>query len=401
MMANASVAERAHMAAPMMLLGGMTLSAIPDLGKIVFVHGMTSTFRDGFIPLVRNLRAVKMAGEEVKAAGTALDLVLDSRVMALADIGDDFGRHSKFERGLAALSSKFGVVSLMAPWNASIKQFAGLVTMTNILRSAEKVGVGNGSQKEIRRLAAAGIDADLAARISRQFDTFGEIRDGVWLAQGADWTDKEALEAFRSAVVREVDRIVVTPGQDKPLWMSTELGKVVAQFKSFAVSSMQKTTMAGIQQRDAATLNGMLLMMALGSLTYWAKNTVAERPISDDPRVWAVEAFDWSGLGGWLMEANGIAEKFTRGRIGASAFTDTQISRYASRNVYGAFLGPSADLVADVFQVSGSIFAGDMKASDLRKLRQMLPFQNLAYIRKMLNQVEASTADGMGLEGAR
>ena len=108
-----------HLAPLMKLAGGMTISAIPDMGKIIFQHGMTSTFRDGFLPLVRNIKAVKLAGEEVKAAGTALDMVLDSRVMAIADITDDFGRHSKFERGLTALSSKFGVVSLMAPWNAS------------------------------------------------------------------------------------------------------------------------------------------------------------------------------------------------------------------------------------------------------------------------------------------
>lgn len=36
------------------LLGGMTVSAIPDVGKVVFTHGLTSTFRDGFLPMVRN-----------------------------------------------------------------------------------------------------------------------------------------------------------------------------------------------------------------------------------------------------------------------------------------------------------------------------------------------------------
>ncbi|WP_234840516.1 hypothetical protein [Sinorhizobium meliloti] len=85
------------------LLGGMTISAIPDMGKVVFTHGLTSTFRDGFIPMIRNFKGFRLAAKEVKQAGTALDMILDSRAMALADITGDFGRHSKFERGIRAV----------------------------------------------------------------------------------------------------------------------------------------------------------------------------------------------------------------------------------------------------------------------------------------------------------
>lgn len=383
------------------LLGGMTVSAIPDLGKVVFTHGLVSTFGDGFLPMVRNFKAFRLAAEEVKDSGTALDMVLDSRVMAMTDIMDDYGRHSKFERGLSSLSSRFGVVSLMAPWNASIKQFSGMVTMTNILKASGRVAAGTGTASDIRKLAASGIDEDLAQRISKQFADHGDNQSGVFLAGGENWTDRGALESFRAAIVRDVDRIVVTPGQDKPLWMSTELGKMVGQFKSFGISSMQKTTLAGLQQRDAATLNGVLVMMGLGAMTYALKQTLAGREVSDDPKQWAVEAFDKSGLAGWLMEVNNISEKATRGRVGLSAITGKQISRYTSRNVTGAFLGPTADAVSDIFQVSGSIFAGDTTQADLHKVRQLLPMQNLFYIRGILNQVEQATGEAIGLPDTR
>lgn len=379
------------------LLGGMTISAVPDMGKVVFTHGLTSTFRDGFIPMIRGFRAFRAASEEVKLAGTALDMVLDSRAMALADVTDDFGRHSKLERGIQALSSRFGMVSLMAPWNAAMKQFSGVVTMTNILRASRNVAAGKGTPAEIRKLAASGIDHDLATRIAREFSQHGEDANGLMLAQAANWQDNLAREAFRAAVVRDVDRIIVTPGQDKPLWMSTELGKTVGQFKSFAVSSTQRTMLAGLQQRDAATLNGLMIMMGLGAMTYAMKEKVAGRELSDEPSVWVQNAFDWSGMAGWLMEANNISEKATRGRVGFSALTGEQVTRYASRNVTGAFLGPSADAIADIFQVSGSIFAGDTTKSDLRKMRQLLPMQNLFYIRGLLNQVEEATGEGLGL----
>ncbi|MER9776798.1 hypothetical protein [Mesorhizobium sp. M0220] len=377
---------------PLQLVGGMTVSAIPDMAKVVFAHGLTSTFKDGFIPLVTNFRTFKLAAQEVKDAGTALDMVLDSRVMAMQDITDEFGRHTAFERGLTALTSRFGVVSLMAPWNASLKQFSGLITMTNIMRASQRVTEGKGTARDVRSLASSGIDADLAKRISMEFAIYGDEQNGILFAKAGDWDDAGAREAFRTAVVREVDRIIVTPGQDKPLWMSTELGKTVGQFKGFAVSSMQKTMLAGLQQRDAATLNGVLLALGLGALTYWAKETIAGRETSEDPKVWAVEALDWSGLVGWAMDANGVLEKATRGKLG--------ISRYASRNTAGALLGPTLDAASDLFQISGAISAGDFKQSDLHTVRKLLPIQNLFFVRTLFDRVEAATGDALGLPDA-
>ena len=377
------------------LLGGMTISAIPDLAKPVFTYGLTSTFKDGFLPMVRNFRGFRLAAGEVKAAGTALDMILDSRVMAMADITDDFGRHSKFERGLQAMSTRFGLVSLMAPWNATIKQFTGMITMTNILRATRNVASGTATPDEIRKLAASSIDADMAKRIAKQFADHGDEQGGVLLAKGEAWTDNAALEAFRAAVVRDVDRVVVTPGQDKPLWMSTEIGKVIGQFKSFGIASIQKTTLSGLQQRDAATLNGTLLMLALGALTYKLKMDAAGKETSDNPAVWAVEAFDRSGLVGWLMEVNNASEKITRGTVGLSAFTGEQVSRYASRNATASLLGPSLGTVQDILDVTGSTVSGDFQKSDARKLRQLIPGQNLFYLRGLFNTVESAATEDL------
>jgi len=383
------------------LLGGMTLSAFPDMAGIILKHGLTSTFRDGFAPLVSNMKAVKLAGAEVKAAGTALDMILDSRAMSLAEIGDEFGRGTRFERAIKSAGTRFGVVSLMAPWNAAMKQFSGMVVMTNLLRASEAVAKGTATPKEIRKLASAGINSDLAERISKQFAKYGDNQNGVMLAKAADWDDRLAKEAFRTAVVRDVDRIIVTPGQDKPLWMSTELGKTVGQFKSFQVSSMQRVALAALQQRDAETLSGIMTALGLGAFTYVAKQIAADRPISDDPAVWAVEAFDKSGLSGWLMEGNALLEKATRGRVGASALTGEQISRYASRDVIGAFLGPTPGAISDIFQASGAMFAGDATQSDLRKATQLLPFRNLFYMRWLFDKVEQSAGDAVGLPDKR
>lgn len=381
------------------LLGGMTLSAIPDVGRSVMVHGYGRVFRDGLLPLVRNGRAFRAASaEEVRLAGTALDMVLDSRTMAIADVMDDFGRHTKFERGLKSAVDRFGVVSLMAPWNAAMKQFAGVVTMSRILDASARVRAGRATAKEIENLAFSGIDRTMARRIAQEFTAHGVTENGARMANTIHWRDKDAVEAFRAAVVKDVDRIIVTPGQDKPLWMSTQLGALVGQFKSFIIASTQRTLISGLQQRDLAALNGSALMLGLGMMTYAIKETAAGRDLSDDPEKWLVEGIDRSGLTGWLFEANNILEKATRGGFGVNAMIGAgPMSRYASRNITGSLLGPSLGVVEDAVTVSGSLSTGELTRSDVRAFRRLLPYQNLFYMRRTLDAAEQGLADELGV----
>lgn len=690
----------------MRLLGGMTPSAIPDIGRPVMVHGLTRSFGAAFAPFVSGLASTKLAAKEVKLAGAALDMVLDTRAMALADIMDDYGRGSKFERGLQSLGSRFGLLSLMAPWNSVMKQWVGIIAQTRILQGVERIATGKAiSRKEVEYLAAGGIDRTMAERIYREFiggdvepaalpstapsaddlledageiipafhgspfafDKFdaakigagegaqvfgdglyfadrriigehyrrigskppegiigkvrealapsgylyevkisarqedlldwdaplseqsariralaekqgmalersgrelyeslmsraqapsekgagtarlawqeaarehaevlaearsrlgssadnlsdrgvvsaleerpefaalharatetarasemawrstweaktgvggvrhqaassvlreggvpgiryfdagsrsplgakgkgtrnyvifdpkrveitnrhgkepfrkpqpsapqaaapsppirrGGVKDGaIWWANTSEWTDKQAVESFRAALVRDVDRVIVTPGQDKPLWMSTELGKTLFQFKSFAIASTQRTLLAGLQQRDMATLNGVMMMLALGALTYKLKSENAGYEVSSDPAKVAVEAFDRSGLAGWLMEANNMAEMATRGRVGLSAITGEVSSRYASRSQAEAFMGPTFGAALEALRLSGAASAGDWTESDTHALRRLMIGQNIFYLRGLFDAAEQGVNNTFGI----
>jgi hypothetical protein len=380
------------------MLGGMTISSISDLARPVMLNGLGRTLK-GLYRLTTAPRRFRMAAKEVKVAGTAWDMVLHSRAMSLAELGHEYGRYSRFERGLKGLSDSFSVATLMSPWNAALKQFTGVVVSHGVLDDATRWVAGRAGRNAIKKLALSGIDEDMARRIVTMFREFGDDAGSVKLPQAHRWTDREAAQAFRAAVVKNTDQAIVTPGVgERPLWMSTETGKMIGQFKSFAVSATHKVMLSGLQQRDMAALNGLYLSLALGAVVYGAKQTVAGREISDDPNVWMMEALDWSGLTGFLYDANNITEKLTRGHVGINAaFGGPPMSRYASRNVLGALLGPSADTVGDVSQVIGALSAGDMRQSDLRAVRKLLPYQNLFYIRQMLNAAEEGAGEALGL----
>lgn len=375
------------------LLGGMTLSAIPDLGHIVMADGFRGVFRDGLVPMIRNFKHVKLAMEETKIAGTGLDMVLDSRTMAMADIVDDYGSRTRFERGLQGVTDKFGVVSLMAPWNAAAKQFYGLMVQNRMIRAS----LGGGEARDFRRLAQMGLNQSMVQRIGQQIKKHG-VEDGVWWANTGQWDDVSAREAFGAALSKEVDRIIVTPGQDKPLWMSTEMGKVIGQFRSFTMASTQRVLLSGLQQRDAAVVSGLASMIGLGMLAYYFKQRLAGREVSDDPAVWLAEGIDRSGATGWLYDANNMAEKLSNGHVGIGPMLGAEpMSRYASRNWLGAALGPSFGLAADVQTAFGAALDGEeWSERDTHAIRKLVPYQNLFYLRNALNQVEQSVNESIG-----
>jgi hypothetical protein len=380
------------------MLGGMTLSAIPDMARPIAVNGLK--------PLGRTLKTLvtapskfNMARLEAKKAGAGLDMVLNSRASSMAELTDIYGRNTRFERGLRSLSDGFSKITLMAPWNASLKQFSGVMTADRILTEASKLVNGTISKSNLTRLAASGIDKSLAERISREFSKHGE-EGTINLPRANLWEDVEAMEAFRAAVLKDVDRTIITPGvAEKPLWTSTETGKLIFQFKSFAATAHAKILVADLQYRDANALNGFLMSVALGGAAYGAKQLAAGRDISTDPEKLIVESLDRSGAFGYFWDINNITEKLTRGTVGVNAAIGAApMSRYASRNVTGALLGPSLGTVQDLAQIIGAISTGDLSKSDVRAMRKMLPYQNLFYMRQLLNSLEEKAATKLGAQ---
>lgn len=383
----------------MRMLGGMTLSAVPDLGRPVMVHGMTRTLRTAFTPFTAGLGALKLARKEARLAGAGTDLILDDRMMSTLDRSEDFGRGSAIERGLSTATQGFGLVSLMAPWNAFMRQFVGIITQTRMLQAIDGLNAGEISAKERAYLAAGGVDNNMADRIGRQFADHGQKHGDIWWANTGAWTDQEAVRAFRSFMIRDVDRTILVPGQEKPLWMSTELGKVVGQFKSFSMASTQRVMVSGLEQRDMAALNGAILSVALGALSAKLKMDVGGYDTSEwTPTKWAIEGFDRSGMAGWFMDANNLLEKTALRPVTAAGLTGETASRYQSRNVFGAVFGPTADLVGDVLPLG---MTGEWSAADTHVARKLVPLQNIFYLRAGFDAIERGVNQAFGIPARR
>jgi hypothetical protein len=379
-------------------MGGVVIASVPDIARPIMRYGLTRTFRDGFVPLVTNFKQFKVSAREVKALAGGLSATMQSRAAAIFDMLDDVGRGTKFERGLEYTTQRFGAIALFDYWTQGMKQFSGVVAHGKFMDSIDLI-VNGGSKKDVKEatrfLAENGIDAGLAQRIWGQMASAGGAQkvDGQWWPNTEAWTDREVKQAYSAAIHREVNTTIVTPGVDKPLWMDQSMmGRLLGQFKSFAMASTTRTVISGMQQRDAAILNGVMFSLALGALGYYLYSVAAggkayEEMSNAGMDKWADEAIARSGLLGILAEVQRIAERIPATQPYAT-FSGTRSTRRGGDNLVEAVLGPSFDALGTGAEVVTGL--DEPTESTVHQLRTLLPFQNVFYLRQLFDMVEAA-----------
>lgn len=372
------------------LLGGMTISSLPDMARPIMQHGLRSALKP-LGKMMTDIGAMRIAKADLREMGIGLEYVLSSRSKVIADLADPYSRRSYLERGLQWSSQKFGNLTLMNQYTDTMKMWTGVVTQSKILHAAKTISAGKQlSKKEITKLAHIGIDTNMLERISQQYAKHGEDLDGMLTGHSHLWDDRMVRETFQAAVLKDVRSTVITPGiGDTPLMMSSELGKIVMQFKTFFFAAHNRSLVSGIQAGNTSFYYGALLQVALGSLVYVLKAKMGGRDINTEPGNLVKEGLDWSGIMGWLNEPNNLVENLTGGTYGMSAmFGMPPASRYQSRNGIGALLGPTFDMGGDIKNIVSGVMNGEFEDREVRSVRKLLPFQNLFYLSPLLNQVE-------------
>lgn len=375
------------------LLGGVLLSSLPDLGKIVMGEGLARTFGRTMVDLAQGFQGIRMAKGELQTAGGALDLVLNSRIQAIFDVGENVATANALEaaqRLSQGAATIFARATLINHWNTALKSITSMMVSSRILGEARKLAEGRAlSAGDIRRLARVDLNQEMLGRIAAQAEHWTE-HGNVITANTRAWTDPEAVEAFRRALLRDVDNTIITPfAGDAPIWTSKEWGKSIFQFKKFASASTQRILISGLQHRDMATANGLMLMFGLGFLGTALRDMTARGEVRErSPRQWAVDSVDRSGAFSLFFELNAMSEKFL-GVSPTSVFTGREVSRFAGRGALSQALGPTAGLFEDTGLFLRDILKGEPTQATLRRGERLFPPGNLFYTRfimEALNQ---------------
>lgn len=387
------------------LLGAATVSHFPDIANVILKYGLPNTMT-AIAKLGTSLRAIQVTRAEARRMGVGLDMTMNTTAAILGD----YGSHSRFleQRIMSKMTRGFTIATGETPLITTIQSLASVLGSDGLLRTAEAAAQGKLAQRTIVRLAASGVDADMLARIGKEAAVHGEEHNGLKFGMSDKWTDQGAAQTFESTILKDAHAMTLSPGAgDTPLYMSTELGKTILQFKSFAFAASRHVLMPiaqGVGAGDVRAMSGLLSLVGAGYMSYVTKQWLAGQPIeTENPRRLAMEVLDKSNLLGWTGEAIYPA-------LWYMGFKD--FSRWSDRDATETLLGPSAGTVASLYERRfGAKLAAPVRnatedtnekgfsRSDLHFVRRLAPGQNLWYMRRAVNGLEDSVGDLFGLSG--
>jgi hypothetical protein len=341
--------------------------------------------REALPSLIANTRAIKISKQDARDLGAVTETVLQSRLASLADLNDPYRYQSGFDRYLANATNIFSKATGLGWWNDTVKSMASVMTQNRMARNA--LSWSKAGERERAYMAMLGIDENMAQRIAAQLEKHGVEERGIWGANVSRWDDETARRAWAAALNKDVDRTIVTKGvADTPLWMKTNWGRLIMQFKSFGLASHQRVLIAGLQERPHRLAEQIVFGTAIGMMIAYVKfmergDVDEANRLLENPGLWIADGLDRTGILSLPFEVSNTAEKLGSPvgiMSGAQAIAGDpdqggSVSRYASRGKLGAVLGPSAGLFEDLATIAEQLAKGDLKKSGANALIRQIP----------------------------
>lgn len=387
------------------LMGGAVIANMQEIFRPAMVHGLAPYFREAVGPMLskvgREARRASIA--EARLAGQVLEGVLKERLYTIAEMGDRLAPNSPIERLLqngTRIASRWNGLDL---WTDAMKGTASVM-------SQNRIANGLLGETDGRFLAYLGIDENIAPRMKAQMERHAEKREGLWIANTEKWDDPSGAlkRAYRAAVSKDVDSIVVTKGVgDLPLLARDPTWRLILQFRGFFIAAHQRVLIRGLQEDKQRFVGGLVAMTALGAAVSglramrggedrWEK----WKDAASNPGYLVGEGLDMSGIFALPMEVGNTVEKITKfhpikdplKRAFPGASQQGSSVRFSSRGAAGALLGPTAgviDLAAEVATRAEAAVAGRNTAAQdealIRKGAQMLPYYSYPGVRELTN----------------
>ncbi len=400
------------------MLGGQTLSALGDYGHVVAEYGllrtgartaqfaaqMVSTFTHN---LANKAGLAEGAVEhpmlaEARRLGTATELVLNTRPGSLNEIGNPLGG-SKIEAAMDKLNHLTTRLTLMAAWSDANKALATILEQDAIKRAI----TGDVSRINMAKLASHGIDSDTLKVIKQQWDKYGSQASGMNRARTDLWDKtpqaQDAARALENACISAADRVQITVNAgDLPLFMNSAVAQTLLQFRSFGIASVNHY-MIPMAQRAAMgdvlhVASGASVCLGLGALRYLAGEIAAGQTPDTSPKNLITQSVMWSGIFGWLPDAANIPMNWMAERYHTPTF-----SKFSDQKggAFGEAIGPSLGLAFDANDAITRAAKNGFSEKEAHAIRKLVPWQNLFYIRRLVNAVENSAADAVNAKGAK
>ncbi|MCK1531157.1 hypothetical protein IVB15_26480 [Bradyrhizobium sp. 182] len=306
---------------------------------------------------------------------------------------DDWGEHTllsssgstldKAEAVLEKGKRAVNVMSFMAPVNVFLQRWAAKASLARLINEAS-----GATSTNLNRLRAMGLSDDMAQRVQNELKTKvtyldNEVRVGKIKDTNFDQWDPEVRNAFENTLWRMSRRLVQENdiGQSN-MFFSSDMGKMLFQFRAFMLSAWSKQFLYGINMRDWQSFVGFTATSVLGAGVYIGQTYLQSIGRSDREK-FLNDRLSPTKIGEATFQRAGWASFMPMGvDFGAEAFgLDPLFDTRASGLTSKWFGNPTGDLVDKLHKGIGGAAATITRGSpftqpDARRLLSVLPFQN-------------------------
>lgn len=392
------------------MMGQLGFAQVVEAGNVLGTVGIKSALAGvpSMRSLWRNMRTGELDDDLARELEAAVGLGTD-RVRGATEFRyEDFGNYLDPYEGkwMAKMSSyleagKIGVGELSGA--TMVNTVLHRWVMRAVAQKFSDIAFKKGGWTQ-RRLAAYGLDEEMAGRVSAELTTHAQhvksMVSSKRLTQlNLDKWDPAVRETFEQVMYRAARHIVQEndPG-NLPAFLSKPFWQMVSQFRVFMLAAHSKQLLHGLHVRDVTTTTAFLGTSVMAGLVYMLQ-TYALSASQRDPKKFLKEklAIDrigaasfgragWSGLAPTL--ADNLAYDF--------GYQTPFGTRTSGLGASGLLQNPTWDFLTSAAHVPFDIIRSavrddyDYSEQDFRRLRGLLPLGNTLPI-----------ATGLGVIGAQ
>ena len=215
--------------------------------------------------------------------------------------------------------------------------------------------------------------------------------DGIgYVFDYTKWDDQELAQHIQSVLFRESERNIISPaaGEVPRLTQSDEVNKMIFQFQNFLFGAAHTVTVnlgKRIRDRDPKGFQVLTQLMLGGAVSVSLREAAYgnfEELEGWTPQDWVLNSMDYSSITPLAMMAFNKVNLAT-GNAVVNQIGATSMSRFAHRPL-GSLLGPSVgtaeDALVAIQSIAGLPFGDHLSPSDIRRLRRLMPWNNLMYV---------------------
>jgi hypothetical protein len=259
----------------------------------------------------------------------------------------------------------FSKLSILPYWNDYWKNLVKTTHYDDLIEAALR-----NTEKDVLFLRQNRISAEMREVLVNEYNKIGYMHGNVHIMPLNNIEDKQLQKTLFEVLETAANETIMTPGLgDIPRWLNHSKGRALTQYKAFVFAQTNNLLLPMIleQERRGRIPAYLATALSLGTITAAAKRKLRGQEIDDDG-FWK-EAVQYSGITGYLYDIYDIGDRIINRR---AHWLDA--------------VSPQTSAISDVFDVTKATISNKkMTESQLKKASRLLPFNNLFYLRPIID----------------